>query len=104
MRIRQYVLRLNLDHLNDSLTVIWVIQKRTKRFVFRLMSMLFGPIGLVAPLTVNAPFMPIDILLDCGHNEDKNQPRVMVYRFLPCTAEMPAFLRITILSLDAINT
>ena len=70
-----HVLGLKWDHIKDTLVVSrgtssTVTMFLTQRLVLSLVSKVFGPIGLVAPLTVGARLLLMDIWHGSGQHWD----------------------------------
>ena len=61
-----------------------------------LLSKVFDPIGLVAPLTVGARLLLKDIWRVSGQHWDEKLPQDTVERFLEWSAELPKLAEITI--------
>ena len=96
-----HVLGLKWDHNNDSLVVSrgtsrTVTKSLTQRLVLSLVSKVFDPIGLVAPIIVGARFLPKDIWRVCGQQWDEKLPKDTVERFLEWSVELPKLAKITI--------
>ena len=89
-----HVLGLKWDHINDTLVVsrgtsCAITKSLTQRLVLSLVSKVFDPIGFVAPFTVGAQLLSMDIWRITGQQWDDELPQNMVQRFLVWSADLP---------------
>ena len=88
------MLGLKGDHFNDILVVsrgtsCAITKSLTQRLVLSLVSIVFDPIGLVAPFTVGARLLLKDIWRVTGQQWDDELSQDMVQRFLVWSADLP---------------
>ena len=96
-----HVLGLKLDHNNDTLvvsrgTISTVTISLTQRLVLSVLSKVYDPIGLVAPVTVGGRLILKDIWRANGHSWDEELSKDTVDRFLAWCVELPQLAKITI--------
>ena len=89
------------DHNNDTLDVSrgisnTVTKSLTQRLALSLVSMVYDPIGLVAPFTVGARLLLRDIWRVRGQLWDEELQKGTVEKFLEWSEELPKLAEITI--------
>ena len=95
------MLGLKGDHNNDTQVVSrgtnsTITKSLTQRLVLSLVSKVYDPIGLVAPITVGARLILKDIWRVNGQSWDDELPKDTVDRFPAWCVELPWLAEITI--------